>query len=204
MKPKQFEKLLGQLRTWREYAFILCLAERNYPNFALFAGLTVPEHSTRVRQLLDQGWEMLTTHDHDLDVFQLLTHLGHCAPDPDAHDFYGVEPALTMVELLEQALLCRVNPEKSRAPAASAASLGVVMTFIELSEGEGLDDQAMVELFEGHELMQAEKGFQEFLLETLAPARAPDQALLAQLRSSAQNEGVSNLGIAADDRLADS
>lgn len=199
MKPKQFEKLLGQLGTWREYAFILCLAERNYPNFALFADLTAPEHSIRVRRLLDQGWEMLVSHDHNLDVFQLLTQLSHCAPDPEAHDVYGVHPALTMVELLEQAFLCRVNPDKSRAPAASTASLGVVMNFIELSEGEGLDDEAMVDLFEGHELMQAEQGFQEFLLETLAPARTPEAGLVSELRTAAANEGVSNLGIALND-----
>lgn len=199
MKPKQFEKMLGQLRAWREYAFILSLAERNFPNFALFADLTAPEHSQRVRQLLDQGWLMLWSRDHNLDVFQLLTRLSHCAPDPEAHDFYGVQPALTMVELLEQAFLCRANPDKSRAPAASQASLGVVMTFIELSEGEGLDDQAMVDLFESHELMQAEQGFQEYLLETLARARAPDEELADQLREAAHNEGVSNLGIALGD-----
>lgn len=199
MKPKQFEKLLGQLRSWREYGFILALAERNFPNFALFADLVAPGHSARVRQLLDQGWEILGSHDHNLDVFQLLTHLSHCAPDPDAHDVYGVQPALTMVELLEQALLCRVNPDKSRASVASLASFSVVMTFIELSEGEGLDDQAMVDLFDGHELMQAEQGFQEYLLETLGAARAPDEALVGQLRRVAQNEGVSNLGIALDE-----
>lgn len=199
MKPKQFEKLLGQLRTWRENAFIHCLAERNYPNFALFADLTEPENTLRVRRLLDQGWEMLGSHDHNLDVFQLLTQLGHCAPDPDVHDSYGVQPALTMVELLEQAYLCRVNPDKSRAPLASAASLGVVMNFIEFSEGEGLDDEAMVDLFDGHELMQAEQGFQEYLLETLGPAKAPDPALIEHLRSVASNDGVSNLGIALND-----
>jgi uncharacterized protein YjaG (DUF416 family) len=199
VKPKQFEKRLGQLRAWREYAFILCLAERNFPNFALFADLTAPAHSTRVRQLLDQGWQMLGSRDHNLDVFQLLTHLSHCAPDPDAHDVYGVQPALTMVELLEQAFLCRANPDKPRAPVASQASLAVVMTFIELSEGEGLDDQAMVDLFENHELMQAEQGFQEYLLETLGQARAPDEILVEQLRGVAHNEGVSNLGIALGD-----
>lgn len=199
MKPKQFEKLLGQLRGWREYAFILCLAERNFPNFALFADLTKPGDVARVRLLLDQAWEMLASHDHNLDVFQLLTHLSHCAPDLEAHDAYGAQPALTMIELLEQALLCRVNPEKTRAPVASAASLGVVMTFIEFSECEGLDDQAMVDLFEGHELMQAEQGFQEFLLETLGQARAPSEALVAQLREGASNEGVSNLGIALEE-----
>lgn len=199
MKPKQFEKLLGQLRTWREYAFILCLAERNYPNFALFADLTAPSHTSRVRQLLDQGWIMLTDSDHNLDVFQLLTQLSQCAPDPEAHDVYGVQPALTMVELLEQAFLCRVNPDKVRAPVASKASLDLVMNFIELSEGEGLDDQALVELFDEHELMQAEQGFQEFLLEKLSRAKAPDQGLIDELRGVAHNDGVSNLGIALDD-----
>ena len=195
MKPKQFEKLLSQLRSWREYAFILCLAERNYPNFALFADLTAPEHAQRVRQLLDQGWVMLGNRDHNLDVFQLLTHLSRCAPDPEIHDFYGLQPALTMVELLEQAFLSRANPDKTRAPVASQASFGVVMTFIELSEGDGLDDQQMVDLFERHELMQAEQGFQEYLLEALNQVKAPDQAMLEQLRSAAENEGVSNLGI---------
>lgn len=199
MKPKQFEKLLGQLRTWREYAFILCLAERNYPNFALFADLTAPPHTSRVRQLLDQGWIMLTDSDHNLDVFQLLTQLSQCAPDPEAHDVYGVQPALTMVELLEQAFLCRVNPDKVRAPVASRASLDLVMNFIELSEGEGLHDQALVELFDEHELMQAEQGFQEFLLEKLSRAKAPDQGLIDELRGVAHNDGVSNLGIALDD-----
>lgn len=198
MKPKQFEKRLGQLRSWREYGFILALAERNYPNFALFAELTAPDHGARVRKLLDQGWEMLGSRDHDLDVFQLLTHLSHCAPDPDAHEVYGVQPALTMVELLEQAFLCRVNPDKPRAATASAASFAVVMTFIEFSEGEGLDEDALVDLFEGHELMRAERGFQEFLLEMLGEARSTDEAWVEALKATAANDGVSNLGLGLD------
>ena len=201
MKPKQFEKRLGQLRSWREYGFILALAERNYPNFALFAELTEPGHVQRMRQLLDQGWSMLGSRDHDLDVFQLLTHLGHCAPDPDAHEVYGVQPALTMVELLEQAFLCRVNPDKARAAAASAASFEVVMTFLEFSEGEGLDEEALVELFETHELMQAERGFQEYLIETLGDARTTDQYFVRLLQDAAANTGVSNLGLGLRDSV---
>lgn len=198
MNLKQFLRALEQFRGWREYAFILALAERAYPNYVLFVDAVERRWAAPVRDLLDRAWLILALRKHDQDPLHLLTRLESMIPDPDAFDFYGAVPASAMAHLLEQALLTRVNPDRHRAPDASRLALDTVMGFIEVSEGEGLDDNGLVDLLDHHELMKAEKAFQQALVQMLKRRRAPDEAFVEELRTMAANEGVSNLGIALD------
>ena len=152
-----------------------------------------------MRMLLDQCWRMLAEKDHNIDAFQLLTQLERISPDPDAYDVYGVYPAFDMCWLAEQALLSRTNPDKHRAPEASARAMATVMDFIQMSEGEGLDDDQLVHLFDHHELIRVERAFQKTLLTDLRRTRTPDEEFVSYLRDMAANDGISNLGIALDD-----
>lgn len=200
MNLKQFQKALQQLGSWRQFAFLLALAERGFANFALFAELTRPADADRFRQTLDQGWQMLLQPERQSDVFRLLTRLETVRPDPEEHDFYGTGPALEAYLLLEQALLCHVNAERPRAEEGSAIAMGTVVTFVEVTEGEGLDDNALIRLLDNHELVKMEQTFQKALISELQVTRKPGERFVAHLRSLAENEGVSNLGLAVPER----
>lgn len=199
MNSAQFQKALEQLRGWRQYAFLLALAERAFPNFVLFAESQGLKSPAVMRVLLDQAWQMLVERDHDIDPYRLLTRLESLVPDPEKHESYGAFPAADMGFLLESALLCRVNTDKPRGAEGSARALGTVMSFLEVSEGEGMDDDDLVRLFDHHELMRVERSFQREVVVMLRRQRAPTEDFIQELREMAANDGVSNLGIALDD-----
>lgn len=195
MKDQQFLKQLEKLHGWREMAFILALAERAYPNYAMFAALVQPSWGDTLRQCLDHGWRYLSLKKHDVDVFRELARLETAVPIPEEHDMYGVYPALDMVWLLEQAFLTQVNPDRRRAMEASQRSLNTVTGFVEMTEGEGLDDERLVDLFDRHELVRFERDFQKAALKWLRQCESPLQGAIDELRVLAANDGVSNLGL---------
>lgn len=199
MNANQFIKALEQLRGWREFVFILALAERAFPNYVLFDDAIGAKQAAKMRLLLDQAWDMLQEKNADARVTQALARLENLAPDPEAYDMYGVYPADDFCKLLEQALLNRLNSTKQRALEASQWATATVAQFIEMAEGEDLDEDALVRLLDKHELMKADKLFQRDLLLSLKKQRVPTEAFVAQMKEDAANGGVSNLGIALDD-----
>jgi len=199
MNANQFLKAVAQLQGWRECAFLLALAERSFPNYALFADAVGLKTGGKMRQLLDLGWESLQKGTHEAAVPQLLTKLEGLCPNVDEYDAYGVYPAFDFCQLLEQALLNRLNPDKHRASDASALATKTVMDFVELSEGEDLEESELVDLFEHHPLLKEDKIFQRDLVLALKRQRVPREEFIAELREQAANGGVSNLGIALDD-----
>ncbi|MCK2149654.1 YjaG family protein [Marinobacter alexandrii] len=195
MNANQFLKAVSQLQGWRECAFLLSLAERSFPNYALFADAVGLKTGAKMRQMLDQGWGMLQEDVAESAIPQLLAKLEALSPDVEAYDAYGVYPAFDFCQLLEQALLNRLNPAKHRATEASQLATGTVMSFIEMSEGDELDEDGLVRLLEVHPLMKEDKAFQRDLVLALKRQRTPTQQFTEGLRIDAANDGVSNLGI---------
>jgi len=198
MNANQFLKAVSQLQGWRECAFLLALAERSFPNYALFAEAVGLKTAGKMRQLLDLGWESLQKDTHEAAIPQLLTKLEGLCPSVDDYDAYGVYPAFDFCQLLEQALLNRLNPDKHRASDTSALATKTVMDFVELSEGDGMEESELVDLFEHHPLLKEDKIFQRDLVLALKRQRVPREEFIAELREQAVNDGVSNLGIALD------
>lgn len=195
MNANQFLKAVSQLQGWRECAFLLSLAERSFPNYALFADAVGLKTGAKMRQMLDLGWGMLQEDVAESAIPQLLAKLEGLSPDVEAYDAYGVYPAFDFCQLLEQALLNRLNPAKHRATEASQMATGTVMSFIEMSEGDELDEDGLVRLLEVHPLMKEDKTFQRDLVLGLKRQRTPTQQFTERLRIDAANDGVSNLGI---------
>ncbi|WP_203301093.1 YjaG family protein [Marinobacter sediminum] len=195
MNANQFLKAVSQLQGWRECAFLLSLAERSFPNYALFADAVGLKTGAKMRQMLDQGWGMLQEDVAESAIPQLLAKLEALSPDVEAYDAYGVYPAFDFCQLLEQALLNRLNPAKHRATEASQIATGTVMSFIEMSEGDELDEDGLVRLLEVHPLMKEDKAFQRELVLALKRQRTPTQQFTEGLRIDAANDGISNLGI---------
>ncbi len=195
MNANQFLKAVSQLQGWRECAFLLSLAERSFPNYALFADAVGLKTGAKMRQMLDQGWGMLQEDVAESAIPQLLAKLEALSPDVEAYDAYGVYPAFDFCQMLEQALLNRLNPAKHRATEASQMATGTVMSFIEMSEGDELDEDGLVRLLEVHPLMKEDKAFQRDLVLALKRQRTPTQQFTEGLRIDAANDGISNLGI---------
>ncbi|ERS09265.1 MULTISPECIES: YjaG family protein [Marinobacter] len=198
MNANQFLKAVSQLQGWRECAFLLALAERSFPNYALFADAVGLKTGGKMRQLLDLAWDMLQKDVADAAIPQLLSKLEALCPNVDEYDAYGVYPAFDFCQLLEQALLNRLNPNKHRATEASQLATRTVMDFVEMSEGEGLDENELVRVFEHHPLLKDDKLFQRDTVMALKKQRTPKEAFLAELRAGAANDGVSNLGISLE------
>lgn len=198
MNANQFLKAVSQLQGWRECAFLLALAERSFPNYALFADAVGLKTGGKMRQLLDLAWDMLQKDVADAAIPQLLSKLETLCPNVDEYDVYGVYPAFDFCQLLEQALLNRLNPNKHRATEASQLATRTVMDFVEMSEGEGLDENELVRVFEHHPLLKDDKLFQRDTVMALKKQRTPKEAFLAELRAGAANDGVSNLGISLE------
>ena len=117
----------------------------------------------------------------------------------EGSESYGALPAADCLELVEQALLSGVNEDKKRAFDASQLSIATITQFIEFSEGEGLDENALVKLFDKHPLIEREFSFQSELNDLLRAATHPGVEVINELRELAQDEGLSNLGISLDD-----
>lgn len=198
MNANQFLKAVAQLQGWRECAFLLALAERSFPNYALFADAVGLKTGAKMRQVLDLGWDLLQKDVSESSIPQLLGKLESLSPNVDDYDAYGVYPAFDFCQLLEQALLNRLNPDRHRATEASQLATRTVMDFVELSEGEGLDENELVTLFEHHPLLKEDKLFQRDLVLALKRQRVPREDFVAELREQAANGGVSNLGIGLD------
>lgn len=199
MNANQFLKAVSQLQGWRECAFLLALAERSFPNYALFAEAVELKTGAKMRQALDLGWDMLQKDASEAAIPQLLAKLESLSPDVNAYDAYGVYPAFDFCQLLEQALLNRLNPGKHRATDASQMATATVMDFIEMSEGDDLDEDELVRLLEQHPLMKDDKTFQRDLVLELKRQRTPTSQFVERLRERSANDGVSNLGVSLGD-----
>ena len=74
-----------------------------------------------------------------------------------------------------------------------------VMNFVELSEGEDLEEDELVRLLDQHPLMKEDKVFQRDLILALKRQRTPTSQFVERIHGDAANDGVSNLGISLSD-----
>jgi uncharacterized protein len=199
LKPHQLQRHLAQLRGWRETAFIMALAERAYPNFALFSQVTEFSGEEAVSNCLKRSWTALLEKAEEDRYVELLDLLEENGPDLEDDDSYGAVSAVSFCEMLEQALLSQVNNEKRRAVDAGQNSFDGVMEFVEMTEGEGLSDDDLVRVFNKNPLIKRERRFQEELVDRLRKEGAPDRHFIAGLRSLAYDDGVSDIGISLND-----
>lgn len=198
MKPHQFERILQSLSGWRAMAFCLALAERAWPNYALFCRVSGFPGETRLRGILDESWRYLEQGEAH-DPYRWLVRMEECLPDPADFDVYGVHPAVDFWTLLEHAWLSQTESDKPRAALASAISLATVQGFVEMTDGQGLDDDALVKVLDESPYMQGELDFQFWLADTLRKQPAPDAQFLADLYADAANDGISNIGISLEE-----
>lgn len=202
MNRQKFQKSLQSLNGWRERAFVLGLAERALPNACLYfesiehQPLAPSDFPYGLSELMDRVWQHLLLTPNEEQIVELLDQVIACIPDAQQSDHYGLLPAVDCLSLVEQALLAGINNDKKRASEASQFSLETVIQFIEFSESEGsLTENQLIKLFDSHPLVEREFSFQSEMNDMLRKASHPGDGFVEELRSLAQDDGVSNIGI---------
>ncbi len=202
MNKQKFLKSLQSLAGWRERAFILALAERASPNAALFfenTDISELDEKPNLPEAFDAMWQHLILQPDEDAIVECLDSIVEWRTLTEDAESYGAMPAADCLDIAEQALLSGINEDKRRALDASQRSLGTITQFIEFSEAEGLEENALIKLFDRHPLVAREFSFQEELNDMLRSATHPGEELIKDLRLLAQDEGLSNIGISIDD-----
>ena len=188
----KFYKRLRGLEPRQQTVFALALAERMYPNYALYAQSTGKGNEAAFREALDSLWGYMTEKGSRVDLGAILESFEEHIPNPVKEENYGAYPALDACVALGCAynsVICRLGEE---AIEASNASIGSVAGFIEMLAERDFSDE---ELYE-HELMESEMSFQVALMHEVDKQRDPEQILA--IRQMASQDGVSNLGISLE------
>ncbi len=190
-----FQRLQG-LEPRRQQAFMAALCERLLPNYALYAQTTGHGNPAGLRAILELVWERLSVREARIDFERQAEKLAELTP-PEGDDSFGARRATEAVAALS-ALLDTLQGEAPEAVLeVSRASRGGVRAFIELTEGEE-DGERLAALVREHPLMADENDFQDAVLEAVE-AGPLDRDALKALRRLGRNEGVSNLGLSAEE-----
>ncbi|WP_280547680.1 YjaG family protein [Halomonas sp. 11-S5] len=191
-----FFQRLQQLDPRRQQAFMAALCERLLPNYGLYAATTGVGDPHGLRVILDLVWERLAVREARIDFDRQAEKLAALEP-PAEDDSFGARRALEAVVALS-ALLDILRGEAPEAvQEVSRASRSGVRAYIELTEGEE-DAARLGELVRGHPLMADENDFQDAVLEALEAGPLDSEALKA-LRRLGRNDGISNLGLSAEE-----
>ena len=202
MNKQKFLKTLQSLGGWRERAFILALGERAVPNAALYfenIDTSELEQGIDFNALLDEIWLNLIITPNEDSIIECLDKIVELRTLVDDTENYGALPTADCLEIIEQALLAGVNDDKKRALELSQLSINTITQFIEFSEGDDLDENSLIKLFDKHPLVEREFSFQAELNDLLRASSHPGSELIHELRELAQDEGLSNLGISLND-----
>lgn len=202
MNKQKFLKTLQSLGGWRERAFMLALAERALPNALLYfenIDTSEVEQGADLQLLLTEIWQNLVIEPNEDAIIECLDRVVELRTLSDDSENYGALPTADCLEIIEQALLSGVNEDKKRALEVSQLSISTITQFIEFSEGEGLDENSLIKMFDKHPLMEREFSFQAELNDLLRAATHPGSEVIQELRELAQDEGLSNLGISLTD-----
>ncbi|MGL5588421.1 MAG: YjaG family protein, partial [Aeromonas veronii] len=118
----KFYKRLAELQPWQQTVYTLALAERMYPNYALFCQASGFGNAGAFRHALDQMWVYLTVKGSRVNLGAILEEFESHIPDPRKFESYGAYPALDACVALGCAynsVICRVGEEANDASHAS-------------------------------------------------------------------------------------
>lgn len=194
------EDALRALNHKKLVAYCVALTERQFPNFVLFSRLTGFGDPELLARILDGVWQSLAPNGASMNFEVQLDKVEANMPDLDEYDMYGASPALDAVVSLYSTLVCMLEADVDEAIAVGNVSRECVAMFIEMAEGDDqMSDEEIIRLIANHDMMLQEDEFQEVVVARLGRIKQLDRALLADLHLLASNEGVSNIGISAEE-----
>ncbi len=179
----------NSLNHWQQLAFCTAIAERCFPNYALFCEIESTGDAQQVRKMLNKVWEYLRGQlkstkniEKQLEAFDPLM------PDTDASDHLGAYLALDMTVALQSCLQSIIDNSILDAEAIAEMTNERLKEVIEV-QGDTLDSS---ELWLRH--MEFESKLIEYLKEQVSHAE-----LIKRLIPFASDGGVSQVGVCLDE-----
>ncbi len=179
-----------ELNLWQGVAFSVTMIERMYPNYQLFCEVTEHQGAEQFRKTLNTLWTWLGASKSKVNFAVQLEKIESETPDASEYDNFGVYPAIDTAI----SMACLINliqgEDDTGAVIVSKLSQGSVEAFIEASSAEPMSKDEVKD----HPLMQWEIAFQQELVAFISTATiTPDT--IAQLKTMAVSEGISNIGL---------
>lgn len=194
-----FFQQLKELPPWQQTAFATALAERMYPNYALFCQVTEQEEQAKaLKKALMLIWEQLANKESKINFEVQLEKLAELIPNDADYEMYGVYPAIDAAMAAHTAMELAMGTQAEEVTRVSRLMRQTIISFIETTEALPEDEKARRNALNNHELMQFDREFQDEVLEQICAMKHPQKEGLKALRLMAQNEGVSCLGLAVD------
>ncbi|WP_417595809.1 YjaG family protein [Oceanospirillum sp.] len=192
-----FFQQLKDLAPWQQTAFATALAERMYPNYALFCQVTEqPEQAAQLKKSLMLIWEQLANKASTINFEVQLERLADLIPNDADYEMYGVYPAIDAAMAAHTAMELAMGTQAEEVTRVSRLMRQTIISFIEATEEVPEDEKARRKALNDHELMQFDREFQDEVLEQISAMKHPQKDKLKALRLMAQNDGVSCLGLA--------
>ncbi|OOV87235.1 YjaG family protein [Oceanospirillum linum] len=192
-----FFQQLKDLAPWQQTAFATALAERMYPNYALFCQVTEqPEQAAQLKKSLMLIWEQLANKASTINFEVQLERLADLIPNDADYEMYGVYPAIDAAMAAHTAMELAMGTQAEEVTRVSRLMRQTIISFIEATEEVPEDEKARRKALNDHELMQFDREFQDEVLEQISAMKHPQKDKLKALRIMAQNDGVSCLGLA--------
>lgn len=192
-----FFQQLKDLAPWQQTAFAAALAERMYPNYALFCQVTEQdEQAEALKKGLMLIWEQLANKESKINFEVQLEKLADLIPNDADYEMYGVYPAIDAAMAAHTAMELAMGTQAEEVTRVSRLMRQTIISFIDATEELPEDEKARRKLLNDHELMQFDREFQDEVLAQISAMKHPHKDRLKELRIMAQNDGVSCLGLA--------
>lgn len=195
---RQLSHQLKALKPWQQAAFAIAMAERGWPNFALFADIAEFGEPEEVRHCLNMLWDYVAGQQSTKNFERLLERLEEQTPDVEQYDMYGVYPALDAVVTITTAVQCAMQPTLEEAASTGALSLATIGRFIRFREAGELSGTELAQYIEEHELYEAQQAFISEVISCLETSPTQKPELKKTLKLLAANDNTSHLGINLD------
>lgn len=192
---EKYYGMLKKLSPWRQSLFSLVLAQRQYPNYALWCEVNEVKWGAKAYQkTLNTLWEFHKDKFNTIDLEKVLDEFEPYLLDDEKNDLsVGDLFSLDATLSLSSSILAIIMHEGEEAEMASRASLSGVIRQIEQSSDREYTDEELREM----ESVDNEVNFQIELYELLEKSKR-EPSLVDKLYKLSLNGGVSNIGLSLE------
>ncbi|MBB1486683.1 YjaG family protein [Oceanospirillum sediminis] len=194
-----FFQQLKALQPWQQTAFAAAMAERMLPNYALFCQVVDDREAQPLKNALMLVWEFLSSKDSKINFEVQLEKVAEQIPDAASYPMYGVYPAIDAAMAVHTTMELAMGTQAEEVTRISRLMRQTIIRFVEATEDLPEDEALRRKALNDHELMQFDHVFQDEVLVQLQDMKAYDKNGLKALRLMAQNDGVSCLGLSAEE-----
>ncbi|MFP8966733.1 DUF416 family protein [Pokkaliibacter sp. CJK22405] len=190
------EQQLEACTEWQRTLFAVSMAERLFPNYALFSRVAEFGDVEVLREALDKLWDRLAARRKVVHVEELLDALDEVTPDLNEFDMYGAHAALDACVAVNIALTTLDSGEAFDAASGAQVVQECIAGYVEFTApNDEMSDEELVRLINTHEMMQQQDDYVAWLLEELRQHPTPNASWIDEIREAAENDGYSAIGI---------